>query len=178
MSRMKMIIRWLDEHFEEMVLIILLLMIAGLSGMQVVMRKIFHNPLTWSEELCRFCFVWSGFLGIGYSIRNGSIIRINTVVGMVPAMVQKIMNLAANIISLIFFLFFFLTSIETIKKVAASGQISPALEIPISILYMGAMIGFLLAIIRVLQSIYKEIRRKAGAEEDIKKTSDLLGGGN
>lgn len=178
MLKLKSAISWLDEHFEETVLIILLLMITILSGMQVVMRKIFQNPLTWSEELCRFCFVWSGFWGIGYSIRKQSIIRITTVVTMMPLVVQRAMNIVANLVSLVFFAFFFSASIGTIKKVAASGQVSPALEIPISILYLGAMLGFLFAIVRVVQSLYREIRAAAGKEEISKEEENVFGGGN
>lgn len=177
MPKLKSAVCWLDEHLEETVLIVLLLMITILSGMQVVMRKIFHNPLTWSEELCRFCFVWSGFWGIGYSIRKQCIIRITTVITMVPAVVQRAMNIIANLVSLVFFGFFFTASIGTIKKVAASGQVSPALEIPISILYLGAMLGFLFAMIRVIQSLYKEIRA-AGKGEIPQQEENILGGGN
>ena len=52
------ILRWLDAHFEEVLLAILLIVIACVSFLQVVIRKVpFIPALTWAEEFCRFCWV-------------------------------------------------------------------------------------------------------------------------
>ncbi len=178
MSRLKSAVNWLDQHLEETVLILLLLMITLLTGLQVVMRKVVQDSLTWSEELCRYCFVWSGFWGIGYFIRKQSTIRISTLVDLMPRAVQRIMNIAANLLSLAFFGLFFGTSWRVIQQVAASGQISPAMSMPIAFVYLGPLLGFLCAIIRVLQSLYREARGLVTGEPIAGKDENLLGGGN
>ena len=54
------ILRWLDAHFEEVLLAILLIVIACVSLLQVVIGKVRFIPaLTWAEEFCRFCWVTS-----------------------------------------------------------------------------------------------------------------------
>lgn len=178
MSNTKSTLAWLDEHLEETVLIVLLLAITLLTGMQVVMRKVFANPLTWSEELCRFCFVWSGFWGIGYFIRQNCAIRITTLVTAMSPKVQRLMNIAANLISIVFFGLFLQASFVAVEQVHASGQVSPAMGLPISVLYIGALLGFMAALFRMIQATVKEIRALV-AGDPIAETGDAaLGGGN
>lgn len=38
---------------------------------QVVFRFVLEHPLSWSEELARYCFVWVGMLGASGGIRRG-----------------------------------------------------------------------------------------------------------
>ncbi|MCR0487393.1 TRAP transporter small permease subunit, partial [[Clostridium] innocuum] len=58
------IIRWLDDNLEEALLIALLVMMTLLMGLQVFSRYILNASLSWSEELTRYLFIWSGFLSI------------------------------------------------------------------------------------------------------------------
>jgi TRAP-type C4-dicarboxylate transport system permease small subunit len=178
MPTLKSTFAWLDEHLEETVLIILLIAITLLTGMQVVMRKVFQNPLTWSEELCRFCFVWSGFWGIGYFIRKECAIRITTLVSAMPPTVQRLMNIAADLISIAFFALFLQASFVAVQQVHASGQVSPAMGLPISILYFGALLGFLFALIRMIQALCSEIKALVNKEPIADTGDSALGGGN
>ena len=57
-------LKWKDEHFEEWALVILLAVITKTLIVKVVMRHLFNNSLSWSEEFARYCFVWSTFLNI------------------------------------------------------------------------------------------------------------------
>ncbi len=66
------VLKWLDEHLEEALLVVFLVVMCLLTGFQVFMRKVLNSSLTWSEELNRFCYIWSGFLSIGYCIKKGS----------------------------------------------------------------------------------------------------------
>ena len=46
---------WLDDHFEEIFLVIFLVLISCVSLLQVLFKKIpFLTPLTWSDEFCRY----------------------------------------------------------------------------------------------------------------------------
>lgn len=65
------IIRWLDDNLEEALLIALLVTMTLLMGLQVFSRYILNASLSWSEELTRYLFIWSGFLSISYCIKSG-----------------------------------------------------------------------------------------------------------
>lgn len=50
---------------------LILVVLAGISGLQVVMRYIFNAPLPWTEEISGMALVWMTFLGaVGLARRN------------------------------------------------------------------------------------------------------------
>lgn len=70
-------LKWLEENFEGVILVIFLTLLTTLVTLQIIMRYLFHSPFSWSEELCRMLLVWSGFFSIGYCARKGSTIRLD-----------------------------------------------------------------------------------------------------
>ena len=60
-------VKWLDRHFEEILLVALLFIMMIIMGIQIVARYALGNSLSWSEEITRFCFIWTGFLSISVS---------------------------------------------------------------------------------------------------------------
>lgn len=150
--------KWLDDHLEESILIVLLVAITLLTGVQVVMRKVVGSPLTWSEELCRYCFMWSGFIGIAYCIRKRCEVRIDTFVSLFPPRVRAGMTVLADLVCMAVYGAFFYTTVIIIDKAFASQQISPAIGIPNYVIYLGALLGFGFAIIRLLQTIVEDVR--------------------
>lgn len=138
---------------------VLIVAITPLTGGQVVMRKIFQNPLTWSEELCRYCFMWTGFISVGYCIRRRCAIRIDTFVTLLPKRAQLVLEILANFISMALYCLFLRSSWIIVTKTIASTQTSPAMGIPFYIIYLCTVLGFLFAVIRLLQVIVQDIRR-------------------
>ena len=64
------ILKWLDDNLEETILLVLLVIMTGLMGIQIISRYIFNASLSWSEELTRYLFIWSGFISISYCIKK------------------------------------------------------------------------------------------------------------
>lgn len=60
-------LRWVWDNFEEILLVLIIAVITLASGLQVVCRYLFNSSLTWSEELSRYLFVWTGFLTLSLS---------------------------------------------------------------------------------------------------------------
>ena len=48
------VLKWLDEHLEEALLVVFLVVMCLLTGFQVFMRQVLTSSRTWSEELNRF----------------------------------------------------------------------------------------------------------------------------
>jgi TRAP-type C4-dicarboxylate transport system permease small subunit len=150
--------KWLDDHLEETILIVLIVAITFLTGLQVVMRKIFHSPLTWSEELCRYCFMWTGFISVGYCVRKRCPIRIDTFVLTLSKRKQIALGILANIISLLLYAGFFRASWIIVQKTLSSHQASPAMGMPFYIIYVCTVLGFGFALIRLVQVIIQDAR--------------------
>lgn len=79
------LIKWLDEHLEETLMVILLIVIACVTMIQVIVRKVpWLTSLTWAEEFCRFMWIWSVFISLPYTIRMGNMLRVGVLVDLLP----------------------------------------------------------------------------------------------
>lgn len=152
------------DHFEEVILCLIIIVIVCISGLQVACRYLFNNSLSWSEELCRYLFVWTGFLTISYSIKQRSIITIDAFVLFLPERVRHVLNLLVYLFCAVVFSALALNAWSIV--LAAAGQKSPAMGLPLATVYIGPLVGLALSAIRSLERIAEEGRtllRREGA---------------
>lgn len=149
------------KNLEEVILCILLTVLVCVSGLQVVARYLFNNSLTWSEELCRYLYVWTGFITISFVIKRGTIIKIDTAVMFLPEKIRKVLDVITTLISIAVVSVLFQNSLMIVQKAMASGQTSAAMKLPMWSVYMGPVVGFLLAIIRLAEHlIFTFVKKK------------------
>jgi TRAP-type C4-dicarboxylate transport system permease small subunit len=149
--------KWIEEHFEEAVLVLLLISICSVMMLQVFMRKIFNNSLSWPEEFCRYCYVWTTFFSLSYTMRQGNILRVGVLIDLFPPTLRKLFYILGNAACLICFAVFFYNSIDVVKRIFDSGQKSTAMGLPMYMVYLATVLGFGLGTIRTVQVIFKQI---------------------
>ena len=155
----------LDDYLEETILIILLVIMTGVMGIQIVSRYVFQNSLTWSEELVRYMFVWSAFLGIPFCIKHGLSIKVDQFRNLFPIPLQKILMYIDKIIIFFLFLVMFIYSCLVVKASYLSGQTSPAMQIPMWMVQISVCISSLLSMIRSIQNLLNLVRGKIKLEQ-------------
>lgn len=152
-------VKWLDEHFEEALLIIFLVMITAVSFLQVVIRRLPWIPaLTWAEEFCRFAWVWSVFLSLPYAIKRGSMLRVTVLLDALPPTARKCLNIfvdAVNIAAMALLLYY---AVPLLRERYLSAETSPAMLWPMWIVYASMLLGFGLAVFRGIQMLIVHIR--------------------
>ncbi len=62
--------KWLNDNLEAALGGLLLAGIVILITVQVVMRYVFQNALSWSEELTLWTFIWFIWIGIAYAFKE------------------------------------------------------------------------------------------------------------
>ena len=153
------VIKWLDEHFEEALLVILRVLICCIELIQVVVRNLeFVSALTWAEDFCRFCWIWSVFISLPYTIRKGSMLRVTVFLDLFPAQVRGIINVGVDIIVTASMLLLAVYSIEVVGDIMASGETSSAMLWPMWIIYSVMLLGFFLGTARGVQQAILHIR--------------------
>lgn len=145
------LLNWLDNYFEELLMIILLILMTLIMGVQVCSRYMFNNSLSWSEEVTRYLFICSGFISISYCTKKCISIKIEQFVEAFPKKGRAIFKIINHTIELIFFFYLMPFSILYLKSSIESGQVSPACGIPMYLVQSAPLIGFSLAIIRIIQ---------------------------
>ena len=73
---MKNLLAWLDVHFEDALCGVLLVGIMIMLMAQVVVRFAFGHGLTFSEELCRFSFLYLVYFAASLVACKGAHIRV------------------------------------------------------------------------------------------------------
>ena len=69
---------------------------------QVVFRYAFNSPLTWSEELARYLFIWCAFLGWVVASRRHSHLAMTFVVERLPRVSQLTLAVLVQLATLLF----------------------------------------------------------------------------
>ena len=163
-------IKWLDENIEEIILVVLCAIMACIMILQVIMRYVFRASLSWSEELTRFLFIWSSFLSISYCTRKRLNIQITMLLEALPVRIRYILMMIVDVIMVCLFAYLTPAAINYLGQTIANNQLSTALRLPMAVIYLAPVVGFILAIIRHLQSIAYDVSemKKALAEEAAK----------
>ena len=153
------VIKWLDEHLEEAMLAVLLVVITCVSFLQVIIRKIPWIPaLTWAEEFCRFCWIWSVFLSLPYTIRKGNMLRVTVLLDVLPGRARNVVNIIVDVINTACMALLAYYSVEVVGGIYRSGETSPAMLWPMWIVYSMMLIGLFLAVIRGIQQLAVHVK--------------------
>ena len=91
------------------------------------------------------------FLSLPYTIRKGSMLRVNVLVDMLPQAVRKSVNIVIDLINAAVMGILFVNAIQVVDKIRVSGEASPAMTWPMWIVYSIMLIGFGLGALRGVQ---------------------------
>lgn len=150
-------LKWLDRHFEESLLCLLLLVMFVIMMIQIVLRAM-GNSLPWAEELTRDCLIFSGFLSLGYTIQKNTILKVDIITGLFPQRIQKVLGVLLLLVTGLTFGYLFYESIGLVQVIKGTNQISSALRFPIYLLYVTTVIGFFFGTLRCIQGMIQMIR--------------------
>lgn len=153
------VLKWLDEHFEEAILVALLILICCIELIQVIVRNIPWIPaLTWAEEFCRFCWIWSVFISLPYTIRKANMLRVSVLLDMFPTKLKNTLNIIVDLITTAAMGLLGYYSTGVVAKIVKSGEVSPAMRWPMWIIYSIMIVGFFLGTIRGIQQAIIHIK--------------------
>jgi TRAP tripartite ATP-independent transporter, periplasmic protein len=155
----------IDDYLEETILLILLVLMTAIMGVQIVSRYVFQNSLTWSEELVRYMFVWSAFLGVPFCIKHGLSIKVDQFRNLFPVPLQRILMYIDKIIIFLLFLVLFIYSFKVVRATYLSGQTSPAMQLPMWTVQISVTVSSLLSMIRSVQNLLSLVRGKIKLEQ-------------
>lgn len=162
------IINWLDAHLEEVLLIALLAVTSIIVFAQVIMRFVFQNSLTWSEELARYLFIWMIYIGVSYGIRNHSHLKVDALDALFGPRGRLITDIIVQLLLLAF--------IATMtwfgwNIVLRATRLSAAMSMPMRYVYLAPVVGFALSIIRLIQNLiamFKALKEPVGPHVEVK----------
>lgn len=164
------IINWLDEHFEEVILALLSTIMVVVIFLQVFMRFVMENSLSWSEELARYSFIWLIYIGISYGVKKQRHIKVDAFLMLFKDKGKLVISIIGNLLFLAFAIFVVYYGYSIIEKLLGLGQKSPANQIPMAYVYLAAPFGMALTAIRLVQNLFNQFKTLLGKGDFTVKT--------
>ncbi|MCD8242024.1 MAG: TRAP transporter small permease [Lachnospiraceae bacterium] len=127
---MKKVLHWLDENLECTICMVLMVTFTVVLFIQVVMRYVFNNSLSWSEELARYIFIWMVFIGISYGAKQMKHLKIDVFLSIFLKKVRPYLVILADVIVLILSVVVAYSAILVVQNYMKIKVKSPALFIP------------------------------------------------
>lgn len=123
------------NKIEENLLYLSLICTVTVIFIQVVMRYVFSNSLSWSEELARYVFIWQTWLGASYATRMHRHLRIEVLSEHFHGTAKKTLELIVLGLWIFFGAFLFFKGSQLVGMIWHRRQVSAAMGIPIAIPY-------------------------------------------
>ena len=129
------------NKMEEYFLVYSLILMVILVFIQVIMRYIFNNSLSWSEELVRYIFIWQIWLGASVGAKNNDHIRIEIFSNKLKQKPREALEILINGMIFVFYIFLIWQGIMYLKTVISTSMTSTGLQIPLWIVYISLPVG-------------------------------------
>ena len=150
---------WLNRTCEAVCCGVLLAMTVVVV-LQVICRYLLGAALTWSEEFARFGLVWITFLGAGIALRRRAHVGVQAIVALFSPGVRKFVQVF-TIFTVVGFLL-----IATFKGMELAlfnmKQYSPAMGLPMGLVYLAIPSGCLVLIIQLAEQLLVLLRPSSG----------------
>lgn len=142
----------------DKILFILMALIIAIMFAQVLFRYVFNHSLSWSEESAKFIFVWLVFLGAAVCIKERVHIGVEFLIERLSGNRKKYLELFNTLLIVLFNAAISIIGFFWVYEV--SGTLSPAMELPLNIVFYAALpVAAVLSVIYGIRNIKEGIQK-------------------
>jgi C4-dicarboxylate transporter DctQ subunit len=142
-----------------------LVMMTGITAVQVFNRYVLQSSLDWSEELARYLFIWAVYVGCSYATQMDRHLEVTIIRTIFNGKLARPVTILASIFTLAFCIFATVLGVKFIIFLASTGQKTPALEINAYWVYLCMPVGLGFMGIRTAERLWWLITGKINAAE-------------
>ena len=144
---------------------ILLAIMTIIMSAEVLCRYFLGHSLIWAEELVRYMFIWTIFIGSASCVPLKSHITVDLLAQVLPKKVCHWMDCIATLVWIGICGWFGYLSASYTVTVFQRGAFSTAMHLPMWIVYLALPLGFLLMLIRLIVLFYQDYIHKNPEQE-------------
>lgn len=141
---------------EKGILIVLLSVMMVLGLMQIFSRFVIQRPITWSEAMLTYMFVWSSYVAVSLGIQENIHFSVDVVVRKLNPRWQYIMSIVCGVLLAGFSLF--LIKIGFFLVAFNKDQLMPAMPYAMSWPYLALPVCGIFSLVHSVNQIYELIR--------------------
>lgn len=124
-----------------------------LGLMQILMRYVFNLPVHWAEQVSRYMFAWSIFLGAALVVGIGTHIALDFLKARLPQKVQEHISVVIGIASIVLVAWLFVYDGFRLLPLV-NNQFSPGVGIRMSVPYASVPVGGSLMLLNMLLILF------------------------
>lgn len=148
---------------ERLSLVILMILLAIVCFMQVFWRLVLNAPLSWSEEVSRYLFVWLTFIGAACAVAQWGHFQVDVLLSICPPKAAKALRWFAYLAIAAFAIAMVAPGWTLITKVAR--QMSPAMRISMKYPYAALPVSGILMLIHIIEHMINDVKNGKEAQK-------------
>lgn len=160
---MKKTLKYLNDNL-EMILLCFFGAICLIAVLLQITARVSKVSLPWTEEVCRYSFIWITFIGMSFAIKNKINISFELISSRLKGKVRIVYNIVVDVLEIVMFAVVFWLSIQFVES--SVGRLAPALNISKNIVNVSAPIGVALCILRLVQDIVDNCKSLKNKEQE------------
>ena len=162
---MRQILRHIDANGERYLMLVFYCFIVFVIVVEVFRRFVLDFSSLWGEEAARFAFIYLGWVGASYGVKQRAHIRFDVMLHILPKRLHGYLYLFGELCTLVFAGFALYWSLDTIAIQIQFDARAPARRISQVWFEAAVPIGFSMMTVRILQSAWRDIQDiRAGRE--------------
>ena len=125
---------------------------------EVLRRFVLNYSSAWGEEAARYAFIYLGWIGAAYAVRERAHIRFDILVGRVGPRTKSALYIFAELATIVFAIIALYWSMHTIRQLLQFGGTTPVLRVNKVWFEAAVPIGFALILWPSMQGIARDWR--------------------
>ncbi len=154
---MKRVLNDLDRNLERYLMLICYVFCCAVIIQDVARRFIINYSAAWSQETAQYAFIYLGWIGAAYAVKERAHIRFDILLNRLPERLHGYIYLAGEIATIIFAIIALRFSMHTIGTLWQYGGATPVLRVSKIWAEAAVPLGFGLIIIRSIQAMQRDI---------------------
>jgi len=132
---------WLARPLEWFVILVMAVLVLDVLW-GVVSRYVLGEQTRWTEELARFLLIWVSLLGVPLVFREHGHLGVDYFVGKLEAGARRLASMAVEVAIFVFAAWAMVGGgWVLVAKTLEAGQVSPALGLPVGVVYLATPIS-------------------------------------
>jgi TRAP-type C4-dicarboxylate transport system permease small subunit len=154
---MRRILAALDANAERYLMLVFYTFCCFVIVQEVVRRFVLNYSSAWAEETARYAFIYLGWLGAAYAVRERAHIRFDILFNALPKRLHGWVYLFGELMTLVFACIAFYYSMHTIQQLLQFEGTTPVLRVNKAWFEAAVPLAFALVVVRTIQAMRRDL---------------------
>jgi len=153
---MRGLLRELDRNAERYLMFGCYAFVCAVIIQEVARRYLLNYSSAWAEETARYAFIYLGWIGAAYAVRERAHIRFDVLLARVPAQVHGYLFILSELATIVFAVIALRFSLHTADQLLSFGATTFVLRVNKLWAEAAVPIGFALIVLRSIQALVRD----------------------